>query len=309
MEVVFSSPYYLWALLIVPIMILVHFISLKYSKKRALKFANFIALARVSEKVGISSNYVVLFLRIFVFIVIILAIAGTSIWYEGSRMEADYVIAVDASASMLTEDLEPTRLDVAKETAIDFIDNLNPLYSSAAIISFSGVPFVHQTLTKDKRVLKDVISEINIRKIGGTDIGNTIISATNILLASDKPKVIILITDGRDNIGVSYMEAINYANENNVMVFTVGIGLTVESDSLTGSLGIDEEQLQNIAELTGGKYYQITSRAEFENFYDSILIEGERKVSLDLTFPLLLAVLFLLVLEWVLINTRFRIIP
>jgi len=313
MEVVFQHSFYLWALLIIPFVIIIHFISLKYSKKRAIKFANFIALARVSEKMGISSNFLVLFLRVLVFAFIILAITGTSLWFEGNRLEADYVIAIDSSSSMLAEDLDPNRLDVAKQTASTFVENLNYFYSSAAIVSFSGTPLVHQVLTKDKASLKQAIENIEIMTMGGTDIGNAIVSSSNILLGSNNPKVIILITDGRDNIGIDYLEAISYANNYNIMIFTIGIGgeegyAAGESDMI-GPLGIDEEQLTSIAHLTGGDYYSVLSTQDFENTYVGIVSNEKRKVSLDLTFIFLILILFLLVLEWILINTRFRIIP
>lgn len=313
MEFVFRYPFYLWALTIVPVVIIVHFLSLKYSRKRAIKFANFIALARVSEKVGISSNYLVLLIRIFVLIFVIFAIAGTSLWFEGNKLEADYVVAIDASSSMLAEDLLPNRLEVAKDTATNFIDNLNYFYSSASIVSFSGTPIVHQALTKDKRAIKNAISDIEIMKMGGTDIGNAIVSSTNILIGSINPKIIILITDGRDNIGLDYLEAVKYANNNNVIIFTIGIGgeggFASSVEGTVGPLGIDEAQLSEIATLTGGKYYNILSKEDFEKTYQGILSNEKRKVSLDLTFILLIIILILLVLEWVLINTRFRIIP
>jgi Ca-activated chloride channel homolog len=313
MEIVFSSPYYLWALIVVPVVILIHFISLRYSKKRAVKFANFIALARVSEKVGISSNFSVLFIRIIVLIAVVFAIAGTSLWFEGNRLEADYVIAIDNSASMLAEDLTPNRLDFAKQTAERFIDKLDYFYSSASIVSFSGTSYVHQTLTKDKNTIKEVISSLEINKIGGTNIGNALITGSNVLISSKNPKVIILITDGRDNVGIGYIEGIRYALNNNVMVFTVGIGseegYAGNEEETIGPLGIDEMQLQEIATFTGGEYYQVISNEDFETSFENILSTENRKVAFDLTFILMLVALGLLVLEWVLVNTRFKIIP
>jgi Ca-activated chloride channel homolog len=313
MEIVFTNTYYLWALIVVPIVILVHFLSLRYSKKRAIKFANFIALARVSEKTGISSNFSVLFIRILVLITIIFAIAGTSIWFESNRLEADYVIAIDNSASMLAEDLKPTRLDVAKQTATSFIDQLNYLYSSVAIVSFSGTSYVHQISTKEKTLLKNIISNLNINKIGGTNIGNALITSSNVLIASQNPKIIILITDGRDNVGIGYQEGTRYSLKNNIIVYTIGIGsstgFTESNEEQIGPLGIDEEQLKEIASLTGGEYYQVTSNQDFETSFTQILSKKNRKISFDLTFILLLISLTLLILEWILVNTRFRIIP
>ena len=313
MEIVFQNSFYLWALVVIPLVIVIHFVSLRYSKNRSVKFANFIALARVSEKVGLSSNFGVLFLRVFVLIVVVFAIAGTSVWYEGTSVTSDYVVAIDASASMLAEDLSPTRLDVAKETAVNFVDKLNPLYSSVAVVSFSGTPFVHQMLTKNHGIVVDAINEIGVRRLGGTDIGNSVITGSNILFASAEPKVVVIITDGRDNVGLSVEDAIFYANDNNVLVYTIGIGteegFTEGNGSIVGPLGIDEGELQKLATETGGEYFNVRSADDLEGVYGNILNAERRRVSLDLTFFLLIGGLLLLVIEWVLVNTRFRIIP
>lgn len=313
MGLVFQNPFYLWALLVIPLIILLHFISLKYSKERAIKFANFIALARVSERTGVSSNIFILILRILVLTFFILAISGTIYQYEGTSITADYVLAMDSSASMLATDLVPTRMDVAKETAKEFVDGLNPLYSSIAVISFSGTSFVHQFLTEDYWSVKDSIDEISVQSIGGTDVGNAIITSSNILLSSTQPRVIILVTDGRDNIGINQEDAIVYANENNVLIYTIGIGteegFTGEGDLFIGPLGINEEDLMHIANSTKGSYFNVRSKEDFQSVFDIILTSKKKKVSLDFTLFLLIGGVILLVFEWILVNTRFRIIP
>ena len=314
MEIVFRNPFYLWALVVIPLIIIVHFISLNYSKKRAIKFVNFIALARVSEKVHINSNFLVLFLRVIVFIAIVLSISGTTVFYEGSRVDADYVIAIDSSASMLAEDFSPTRFDATKGAAREFIESL-PIYSSIGIVSFSGTSYVLQPLTIDKILLKSSIDKLEILVSGGTSIGDAVITGTNLLMNSGKPKVIILLTDGRSNIGISTNLAITYANENNVIVNTIGIGteesyfLNLNVSEQLGPLGVDLNALENIAVLTGGKFYHAESDEDLKNIYSEIAQSKKTKVSLDLTLFLLLFILIVLVLEWVLINTKYRVIP
>lgn len=312
MEIVFRNPFYLWALVVIPVIIVAHFLSLRYSKARAIKFANFVALARVSEKVRVSSNFTVLFLRIIVFAGIVFAIAGTTIYYTGSVIDADYVIAIDSSASMLAEDLSPNRFDVAKESAIGFVDNI-PIYSSAGVIGFSGTSYVAQPLTVDKNLIKSSIDNLQIISSGGTSIGDAVITGTNLLVNSGKSKVVIILTDGRSNLGIGTESAIDYANSHNVIVNTIGIGTEegyfVEVNDLIGPLGVDSNELEEIASLTGGKFYYPTTEEELKNVYSQIALSEKTNASLDLTFFLLIFILALLVTEWVLINTRFRIIP
>lgn len=312
MEIIFRNPFYLWALVVIPIIIVAHFISLRYSKNRAIKFANFVALARVSEKVRLSSNFVVLFLRVIVFVAIVFAIAGTTLFYSGERLDADYVIAIDSSASMLAEDFSPTRFDAAKTAAVDFVDRL-PVYVSAGVIGFSGTSYVRQPLTINKNLVKDSIEELTILTSGGTSIGDAVITGTNLLMNSVKPKVIIVLTDGRSNLGVGIDTSISYANENNVIVHTIGMGTEegyfVEISEAVGPLGVNSDELSSLAESTGGSFYYPKTVEDLNSVYNEIAKSKKTKVSLDLTFFLLIFILVMLVLEWVLINTRYRIIP
>jgi len=312
MELVFRNPDYLWALVVIPIIIVVHFLSLRYSGKRAIKFTNFIALARVSEKVKLSSNFFVLFLRIIIFVAIVFAIAGTTLFYTGSRIDADYVLAIDSSASMLAEDFSPTRFDAAKNSAISFIDNL-PVYSSVGVIGFSGTSYVLQPLIVDKTLIKSSILDLGILTAGGTSIGDAIITGTNLLMNSAKPKVIIILTDGRSNLGIDIDSAIEYANDNNVIINTIGIGTEegyfVDVNEVLGPLGVNTDELEKIAFFTGGNFYYPKSEKELQNVYDEIAKSKKTKVSLDLTSFLLVFILLALVMEWILINTRYKIIP
>ena len=190
MEVTFTNPLYLWALVVIPVLIVLYFASIRYSKTMALKFANFVALARVSGGVGEVSSISVLFVRMCALICIILSISGMTIWYVGESANKDYILAIDASASMMTDDFDPTRLTAAKIAATNFIKEL-PLSSYVGVLSFSGVSFVEQPLTQEKNLAIDAISGIEAKTVGGTDFGNAIITATNLLIPSKKAKVII----------------------------------------------------------------------------------------------------------------------
>ena len=311
-EIVFRNPFYLWSLVVVPVIIVAHFLSLRYSKNRAIKFANFIALARVSEKVRMSSNFTVLFLRVVVFVAIVFAIAGTTLFYSGEKVDADYVIAIDSSASMLAEDFFPTRFEAAKESALSFVNDL-PVYASVGVIGFSGTSYIYQPLSIDKELVRYSIDNIGILTSGGTSIGDAVVTGTNLLINSGKPKVIVVLTDGRSNLGVGVGTAMNYANANNIIVYTIGVGTEegyfLDVSESVGPLGVDVAELERLASFTGGEFYHPQNADELMNVYDQIAKSKKTKVSLDLTFFLLIFILLTLVVEWVLINTRYRIIP
>lgn len=308
MEITFLHSIYLWVLLIIPVLIVLYFISVRYSKAMTLKFANFIALSRVLGNVGELSQVTLLIVRMLALSFIILSISGMTLWYIGETSYIDYTLAIDSSASMMSNDFYPTRLDAAKTAATNFVDSI-PIDSNVGVLSFSGVSFIDQPLTQQKVSAKEAIANIKAKTVGGTDFGNAIITATNILLPSKKAKVIVLLTDGRSNIGVSEATAINYAIQNHVIVDTIGIG-SVTEDTTSLELGVDEESLKRIANSTSGSYYLVTNPDELNRVYDHLVKTkhiGNNPV--ELSFILLMLSLVLLLSDWLLGNTIYRRIP
>lgn len=309
MEITFTHPVYLWGLLVIPTLVVIYFASVRYSKAMTLKFANFVALSRVSGGVGETPSILILSFRMLALIFVIFSISGMTLWYIGETSNKDYVLAIDASSSMMSDDFAPTRLDSAKTAAIKFIDNL-PVNSYVGILSFSGVSFVDQSMTLGKSDAKRAVENIDARAVGGTDFGSAIITSTNLLLNSKKARIIILLTDGRSNIGVSENTAIAYAIDHHVIVHTIGIGSDEEVDENGLNLGVDEESLKEIALLTLGNYYRVTNSDDLNNVYDGIVkSENIGKNPIDFTFILLVLALILLLSDWVLGNTIYRRIP
>lgn len=310
MEITFTNPIYLWGFLAVPVLIVLYFFSLKYSKSVSLKFANFIALSRVAGTIGESSNISVLLIRIFVLICIILSISGMTIWYLGPSASKDYVLAIDSSASMAgVDDLKPNRLEAVKSAAENFISDM-PFNSYVGVVSFSGTSFVEQTLTQEKSLAREAVKGIKLNIIGGTDLGNAIITSTNLLMNGKKARAIVLLTDGRSNIGISDETAILYANNNHVVVNTIGIGAkeTIGNDSLY--LGVEEEELKKIANMTSGNYYYVKDSEDLKNVYSEIVKNPTiGKNPIELAFPLLLIALVFLLIDWVLGNTIYKRLP
>lgn len=303
MEIIFSNPLYLWGLLAIPVLIVAHFVALKYSKAMALKFANFIALSRVSGSVGDISNTPALILRIVVLVCFVLSISGMTLWYSGNTLDKDYVLVIDSSSSMLADDFSPTRLSAARVAAISFVDNL-PINSKVGLVSFSGTSFVDSPLSMEKDLIKESINNFKTRAVGGTDFGGAIITAANVLIPSSKSKSIVLLTDGRSNIGVSDSIAIRYALDNHVTINTIGIG-SVEAEDL--DLGVDEDALRRIANRTSGTYNLAKDGQDLKDIYTNIVTtESVGKIQFDFSLILLILGLVLLFLDWILGSTIYR---
>lgn len=310
-DLVFGNPVYLWFFLSLPALIVVHFYTLRYAKGHAFEFANFAALARVARVPVISKNLTLLVIRMFTLSCIILAVSGTIVWYSGLSSGRDFVLAVDVSSSMLASDYEPNRLEAAKAAALSFLDNV-PAQTRVGVVNFAGTAFVALRPTDDFLKVKDAVNALEVQRVGGTDIGEAIVTSSNLVSSEDKGNVVILLTDGRSNVGVAPFEAVNYANDNHVAVYTIGVG-TEKGGVLEGVesvvLSLDEPILQEIASRTSAKYYRAENADELSKAYKEIADVSVQSISLDLTIPLVLVALLASLTDWFLVNTRYRRIP
>ena len=318
MEVGFTRPLWLLLLLMLPILIYSHFFVYKQLKRRAFMFANFEAIRRVTgqgfvQKQGhpfVGKNLFLLFLRICTLMMIIFSISGVNMAFKSTLIDGDFVIAIDASSSMLANDYDPNRFIAAKDAITLFIKELNGDIA-AGLVSFAGEPYIELELTKDKPTLLETLEKIAMRRSGGTDIAGALVAAVNLLQDSKVQKTVILLTDGQTTVGTDVTEAITYAKSKGVNVHTVGIAtktggkfLNIESLST-----LDEPTLIRIANMTGGHYIHPETSKELAGKMNSLLITGVGLKRIELSWQFMVIGVFLLLFEWVMSNTKYRSIP
>ncbi|MBN1792595.1 VWA domain-containing protein [Candidatus Woesearchaeota archaeon] len=317
-DITFDNPMYLWYLLSIPLLVYTHFYLLKHTRQKAMKFANFDAIKRVTGEKLITKNWIVLIIRLSIISCIILAVAGTTVWYDGEVSQNDFVIAIDTSASMTAQDINPTRLEAAKAYSADMVKSLKTK-SNFALLSFAGTTFIETNLIDNKDTIVKTIETLEPSQTGGTDIPGALITGTNMLLASPKGKTIVIITDGSNTVSAflaeSLQNALDYAKKNHVVIHSIGIG------SETGPIGylpeyynisavFNENTLLKLANETNGKYIHAFTNEDL----DRAKIEIEKDASkamipIHLNYGLMLIALLALFLEWGLISTRYRRIP
>ena len=241
----------------------------------------------------------------------------------------DIMLTLDLSSSMLAQDFEPDRLEVAKKVAANFVEKRE--FDRIGLIVFSGEAFTQCPLTTDHKVVQDFIEGLKCGFLqDGTAIGMGLATAVNRMKDSPaKSKIIILMTDGVNNAGYFKPEdAMELAKTLGIKVYTIGIGSTGEAMSPVGRrsdgkyvfglvpVEIDEPLLQNIAKTTGGNYYRATNSKELEQIYAEI--DRLEKSKIDVTTVkrrseafagFAFAGLLLLVLELLMRYTVFRTIP
>jgi len=202
-------------------------------------------------------------------------------WENVSTEGIDIVMAVDISTSMLARDLKPDRIEAAKDVASKFIAG-RP-YDRIGLVVFAGEAFTQCPITTDHAVVTNLLMETETGVINdGTAIGNGLATAVNRLKDSDAlSRVIILLTDGENNMGeVPPITAAEIAKNFGIRVYTIGVGTIGTAPYPVQTpfgiqvqdipVKIDEESLQSIAGITGGKYFRATDNAKLKQIYEEI---------------------------------------
>lgn len=202
----------------------------------------------------------------------------------------DVVLALDVSGSMMAEDFKPNRLESAKKTALEFIEERPN--DRIGLVVYEGEAYTQAPLTNDHALLHDLFKGVQSGLVkGGTAIGSGLITAVNRLRESDaKSKVIILLSDGVNNQGeVDPVTASEIAKEFGIRVYTIGVGkngtapFPVQTPFGTVTqqvpVEIDEALLNTISEITNGKYFRAKNETELQSIYTEIDLLEKSKVS------------------------------
>lgn len=306
MYLTFTHPVYLFFLFFIPIIFFIHLVTLKSKKRKALRFANFEAIARIRGIDFFSKNITVLFFTTGIIFLLILSASGLTLHTQLEASSFSFVLTIDSSQSMEADDMPPSRLKVAKDTAIEFVDSA-PVSTEIGVVSFYGIALIEQDLTNDKELVKGAVKDVQISILGGTDLYEAVITSTNLLKGEDS-RAIILLSDGQVNVG-GIQGAINYANDNDVIIHTIGIGTEEGGKTSYGLSKLDEDSLKALAYNTEGKFFRVENKQELSNSFTEIMGLTKKKVSIDISDYLIIISIVLFVIEYLLINTRYRLFP
>ncbi len=195
----------------------------------------------------------------------------------------DIALVIDVSGSMQAIDLQPNRLEAAKAAAISFVKARESDRLSVVLFGKSGGVLCPPTLDRD--VVTSFIESIENGIINGdmTAIGTGLGMGVERLAGSEaRSRVVVLLTDGVNNSGqVSPLQAAEAAKALGIRVYTIGVGgdgpAIVPRTTPRGIVGyqqiaadVDERQLTQIAEMTGGRYFRARDAEGLKNIYAEI---------------------------------------
>ena len=342
----FENPRYLWLLLLIPVYILCKYTKLGKGIWNNPSFPfSWLRLLESQKKdylaYGITLAKDILLLLLLLFIVIALARPrGGSAVVTNNNLGVDIVLILDLSGSMTFVDEPPanarrgsffgtetlvdsngdmfyqTRLEVAKRVIKNYIDKQD--FNRIGLVTFVSFALTKAPLSLDKELLKSLVDEIDYLDDGATAIGSGILTGLNRIKNSKaKSKVMILLTDGINNAGiVEPISAANVARELGVKIYTIGLGNTegswqqIQQGAFAYKPGgeFDPVTLQEIADITGGKYFEASSETALQDVYSEIdnleksEIEIKRRVLYEEQFKSWLIAAMILWVLWLLLN-------
>ena len=323
----FAHPEYLYALYVLPVIVILFFFLIRNQKKNLKAFANLSLHKVLLPKHSKVKSWIKLILVTLSLFLLTIAAANPQI---GTRLEEvkqtgiDVFILLDVSLSMSAEDIKPNRLEKAKYQISNLINKLRG--DRIGLIIFSGDAYVQIPLTTDYSAANLFLSAVDFKSVPqpGTAVATAInLAAKSFDYKASTQKVIVVITDGEDHEG-DITEAINDAVAKDLKIFTIGlgspdgvpipifnnqrqaIGFKKDRDGNTVLTKLNDSILKEIASKGNGKYYRGNN---YEDYLDQIFKElsslektefGTKKVTdyEDRFYYFLAPAILLLILEF-----------
>ena len=327
----FASP--IFFLLIPFLMCFILYLKIRDKKRRKslLNFPQYMLINDIDKSNKVKLYSITRFITYTILLLFVIALSRPQI---GNKTESvlnqgiDIIMALDVSTSMEALDFEPVnRLEAAKKVAIDFVNSRQ--FDRIGIVLFSGLAFTQVPLTNDKQTAVRLLSfaTTGMTSVDGTAIGSAIVTACNRLKDSEaEGKIIILITDGANNIGeVDPITAAEIAKSLNIKIYTIGAGAPdgayykvmdpVEGMKMVKVVEqeLDEKTLKEIAEITDGQYFRANNTKMLKDiikYIDKLEKTDIKSIKFDSYYEIytifVWAILFLILLNIFLKNILFR---
>ena len=283
----FLHPWFFLLLLLIPAVVALH-LWIEKRRKARIVFSDLTPFKDIAPSGRVRMRYLPLALRMLAVTALVVALARPQYGNRTQEITSkgiDIMLVLDNSMSMKQPDLEPTRLDAAKKVIQSFIQGREEGMQNDRIglVVFSQIAFTKCPLTVDYTILKKIVNTVDFTRpeFNRTAIGTALATAVGRMEDSKaKSKVIIMVTDGENNAGLDPMTAASMAEALKIKVYPIGVVpegfMTKTVDRIFGmkfvprTTSVDETQMKNIADMTGGKYFRATDEEALEKVFQEI---------------------------------------
>lgn len=288
----FIWPVMLFALLLVPLLMLLY-IRLQRRQRQAAADLGPLAVVRSSAGAQVRKRrHVPPAFFLAGLTLLLLALARPEMNVTLPRVEGTVILAFDVSGSMAADDLDPTRMEAAKQAARTFVEN-QPGTILIGVVAFSSGGVVVQPPTADQAAVLDTIDRLSPE--GATSLGQGIFSSLGAIagetvaleeavledgsieaeqLGRFPSAVVVLLSDGENTGPPDPLQVAQLAAETGVRIFPIGLGspegTVVEIDGFSILTQLNEATMQEIAGLTNGTYYYAEDEETLQEIYETI---------------------------------------
>ena len=274
----FLEPDRLWWLVLIPVLLLLYLLLLRRKSARS-RTAGITNLDKVLPKQQAWKRHIAVGAAVLSLAALNVAFAKPSDQVDVPRDRATIVLTLDISRSMIAEDVEPNRLDAAKAAAKDFLGML-PARFNVSLVAFAGSASVVVAPTTDRGLVSRAID--NLQVAPSTAIGEGIYSSLDAMALAPPdpdhpddpaPGAIVLLSDGYTNIGRSSAVAAKAAKDQKIPIYTIAYGTEdgyVMDQGRREPVPVNHEELQRVADISGGKKFSADSSDKLKQVYASI---------------------------------------
>ncbi len=273
----FLSAGRLWLLLAVAGLAVAYVVQQLRRKQYAVRFTNLALLDRIAPRRPAWRRHVPAVAFLLALVTFTMAFARPTRPVRVPRERATVIMAVDVSLSMEATDVDPTRIEAAKEAAASFVDLL-PNRLNLGLVSFSGTAQVLVAPTTDHMLVKRSIAGLSLGP--RTAIGEAVFLSLQTIASVPEepgqgrpPARIVLMSDGETTVGRPNEVAALAASEAGVPIYTIAFGTDEGTVAVEGRLvpvPVNREALRQLAEATGGKAFEAASGKELRQVYADI---------------------------------------
>lgn len=314
-------PGFLILLGLIPLITAVYILLLRRRRRFAIRYSSLSLIREALPQQSRLRRHLPFVLFLLALAALIAALARPMLVTSVPSNQTTIILAIDVSLSMRQNDITPSRLEAAQAAALSFIQRQKST-TQIGIVAFSGFAELIQPPTTDQEALQAAIDSLTFGR--RTAIGSGILKSIDAIAEIDKtvspstnesninsapvpvlkgvyaPDIIVLLTDGVSNAGISPLDAAQQAVDRGLRVYTIGYGTAQggsfgfggrgsQGDPLFGGggsgrqqpsqgntndpflggfrRGIDEATLKKVADMTGGTYYSASSAGELNDIF------------------------------------------
>jgi len=265
----------LWLLLVVPALVAVYVVLQLRRGRHAVRFTNLALLESIAPRRPGWRRHLPAAAFVLMVASLVMAFARPTSRVRVPRERATVVVAIDTSISMMAEDVKPTRFEAAKDAAGRFVDRL-PERFNVGLVSFSGNAQVVVSPTTSHDDVRRAVDRLNLGP--RTAIGEAVFASLDSVASlpagpGAPPARIVLLSDGETTVGRPNAEASEAARAAGVPVSTIAFGTdegTVTVGDREVSVPANRAALKQIADDTGGSFFEAASGKELRKVYEDI---------------------------------------